>query len=132
MSAPPGIMYEDKPITQEGTGGGIWVLTQPTGGNLSQEIIRADVITSVSADKDNVLAIRSDTKAVVSLAWGASSSGKPRPLPTGFHVYFLQVMDEVVRDMGDLDKLVMAKWVIDQEEWQWLVQDIEDFAPREF
>ncbi|MFE6682573.1 hypothetical protein [Streptomyces sp. NPDC057729] len=57
----------------------IWVLTQPTGGNIGQEIIRADVITSVSGGKDNVLAVRSDTKAVVSLAWG-SSAGKPNAL----------------------------------------------------
>ncbi|WP_411146358.1 hypothetical protein [Streptomyces sp. x-80] len=109
----------------------IWVLTQPTGGNLTQEIVRADVITSVSGNSDNVLALRSDTQAVVSLAWG-STAGKPRPLPAGFHVYFLQTMDEVRRDKSDLDRLVMAKWVIDQEEWQWLVVDVEDLAPREF
>ncbi|MCX4792021.1 hypothetical protein OG369_41775 [Streptomyces sp. NBC_01221] len=109
----------------------IWVLTQPTGGNLTQEIVRADVITSVSGNSDNVLAVRSDTRELVSLAWG-SSAGKPRPLPAGFHVYFLQVMDEVQRDKGNLDKLVLAKWGIDQGEWQWLVMDIEDLAPREF
>ncbi|MGW3926482.1 hypothetical protein ACWECC_00050 [Streptomyces microflavus] len=109
----------------------IWVLTQPTGGNLTQEILRADVITSLRGDKDNVLAVRSDTKDLVSLAWG-SSAGKPRPLPAGFHVSFLQLMDEVQRDKGDLDKLMLAKWVTDQGEWQWLVMDIEDLAPREF
>lgn len=110
----------------------IWVLTQPSTNNGRQEIIRADVITSVSGDTDNVLAVRSDTKALVSLAWAVSSFGKRHPLPTGFHVFFLQVMDEVHRDKGDLDKLIMAKWVIDQEEWQWLVMDIEDLAPRDF
>lgn len=110
---------------------GIWVLTQPTGGNLTQEILRADAITSVRGDKDNVLAVRSDTRDVVSLAWG-SSAGKPKPLPAGFHVRFLQVMDEVRRDKSDLDKLVLAKWVVDQEEWQWLVMDIEDLVPHEF
>lgn len=116
---------------QEAAVARIWVLTQPTGSG-RQEIIRADVITSVSGDKDNVLALRSDTRALVSLAVGPGSSGRRKPLPTGFHVSFLQVMDEVVRDTVDLDKLVMAEWVIDKEEWRWVVQDIEDLAPREF
>ncbi|MET8183388.1 hypothetical protein [Streptomyces sp. NPDC005336] len=95
---------------REATMARIWVLTQPTGGG-RQEIIRADVITS--GHTDNVLAVRSGTQALVSLAAGPGSSAQRKPLPTGFHVDFLQVMDEVQRDKGDLDKLVMAKWVIE-------------------
>lgn len=45
----------------------IWVLTQPADTS-KQEITRADVITSVSGGKPNVLAIRSDTRDLVSLA----------------------------------------------------------------
>lgn len=43
-------MYENKPIMQEGTMATICVLTQPTGGSLTQEVVRADVITSVSGN----------------------------------------------------------------------------------
>lgn len=74
---------------QEGHCRDIRVRTQPTGDNLSQEIVRADAITSVSVNSDNGLAIRSDTQAVVSLAWG-SMAGKPKPLQVGLHVCFLQ------------------------------------------
>lgn len=45
----------------------IWVLTQPPGGNLTPEIVRTDVITSVSGNSDNVLTLRSDTQTVVPL-----------------------------------------------------------------
>lgn len=94
----------------------IWVLTQPTDSSKKRGFIRADVITSVSGDTDNVLAIRSDTQAVVSLAAGVTPAGKHKPLPPGFHVYFLQVLDEVQRDKSGLAKAVMATWVINQEE----------------
>jgi hypothetical protein len=47
------------------------------------------VITSVSGNSDDGLTIRSDTQPVVSLTWG-STAGKPKPLPVGFHVCFLQ------------------------------------------
>lgn len=47
------------------------------------------MITSVSGNSDDGLTIRSDTQPVVSLTWG-STAGKPKPLPVGFHVCFLQ------------------------------------------
>ncbi|WP_371589243.1 hypothetical protein [Streptomyces virginiae] len=37
-----------------------------------------------------------------------------------------------LREKSELDKLVFAKWVINQEEWKWLLQDIEGLAPRDF
>ncbi|AOW86938.1 hypothetical protein BC342_10625 [Streptomyces olivaceus] len=64
--------------------------------------IRADVITSVSGDTESVLAVRSDTQDLVSLATGVTPGGKRKPLPAGFHVYFLQTLDEVRRDKSDL------------------------------
>ncbi|MFD8608975.1 hypothetical protein [Streptomyces sp. NPDC059631] len=109
----------------------IWVLTQPSGSG-RQEIIRADVITSVSGDADNVLAIRSDTRAVISLAVGSGSSGRRKPLPNGFHVSFLQALDSIKPSRANLDVILMASWVVDQEEWQWITQDIEDLAPEQF
>ncbi|MEU3743527.1 hypothetical protein AB0E78_41600 [Streptomyces sp. NPDC032198] len=75
--------------------------------------------------------MRSDTRDVWPWAWG-TSAGKARRLPAGFHVCFLQTMDEARRDKSDLDRLVMAKWVITRGEWQWLVVDIEDLGPHEF
>lgn len=63
-----------------------------------------------------MLAVRSDTQAVVSLAAGVTTGGKSKPLPAGLHVYFLQTLDEVRRDKSSLAKAVMARWVVDQEE----------------
>ncbi|WP_272934830.1 MULTISPECIES: hypothetical protein [Streptomyces] len=37
-----------------------------------------------------------------------------------------------LRERSELDKLVLAKWVINQEEWKRLLQDIEGLAPRDF
>ncbi|MGA5442208.1 hypothetical protein ACPCKW_22185 [Streptomyces griseoincarnatus] len=131
LSVRAAIMNEDKQVDQEGTMKSIWVQTHSNDGKRAG-FIRADVITSVGGDADNVLAIRSDTQDVVSLATGRTPGGKRQPLPPGFHVYFLQTLDEVERDKSTLARAVMAKWVIDQEEWQWVVEDIEDLAPRDF
>ncbi|MBO1286145.1 MULTISPECIES: hypothetical protein [Streptomyces] len=119
-------------IEKEGTVADIWVLTQPTDSSKKRGFIRADVITSVSGDTDGVLAVRSDTQDLVSLAAAVTPAGNRKPLPAGFHVYFLQTLDEVRRDNSVLAKAVMARWVINQEEWQWVVEDIEDLAPRDF
>ncbi|MFJ1823409.1 hypothetical protein [Streptomyces sp. NPDC088178] len=119
-------------IEKEGTVPDIWVLTHPTDGSKKRGFIRADVITSISGDTESVLAVRSDTQELVSLAAGVTPGGKRKPLPAGFHVYFLQTLDEVRRDKSVLAKAVMARWVINQEEWQWAVEDIEDLAPRDF
>ncbi|MYV47895.1 hypothetical protein [Streptomyces sp. SID2888] len=119
-------------IEKEGTVADIWVLTQPTDGSKKRGFIRADVITSVSGDTDGVLAVRSDTQDLVSLAAAVTPAGNRKPLPAGFHVHFLQTLDEIQRDNSVLAKAVMARWVINQEEWQWAVEDIEDLAPRDF
>ncbi|MGW3984785.1 hypothetical protein [Streptomyces mirabilis] len=44
----------------------------------------------------------------------------------------MQVLDEAERYKSTLGKAIMAKWVIDQAEWRWVVEDIEDLAPSEF
>ncbi|MET9977634.1 hypothetical protein ACFYOI_14620 [Streptomyces microflavus] len=41
-------------------------------------------------------------------------------------------MNEVRRDKSDLDRLVIAKWVIDQEEWQCLVVEIGICVPESY
>ncbi|WP_411137992.1 hypothetical protein [Streptomyces sp. C10] len=109
----------------------IWVLTQPTDTS-KQEAILADVITGVRGSKTSVYAIRSDTRDLIPLVEWSTSFDKRDPLPAGFYISFLQTLDEAQRKNADQNRLIMAKWVIDQQEWQWLVQDIEDLAPREF
>lgn len=52
-------------------------LTHPTGGNPTPEIVRADVITSVSENSANVLALRSDTRL-----WCPSHRGQPQATPS--------------------------------------------------
>ncbi|MDQ0605276.1 hypothetical protein QF037_009621 [Streptomyces canus] len=32
----------------------------------------------------------------------------------------------------DGDKLLRGEWVIDQQEWQWVSEDIEDLDPKQF
>ncbi|MFJ7236037.1 hypothetical protein ACIQWB_02690 [Streptomyces olivaceus] len=119
-------------IEKEGIVADIWVLTQPTDSSKKRGFIRADVITGVSGDTGGVLAVRSDTQGLVSLAAAVTPGGKRKPLPAGFHVCFLQTLDEVRRDKSALAKAVMARWVVDQDEWQWVVEDIEDLAPSDF
>ncbi|WP_143064639.1 hypothetical protein [Streptomyces colonosanans] len=110
----------------------IWVLTQPTEGGKRRGFVRADVITSVSGDGNRVRALRSDTQGVVSLAVGVTLGGRRKSLPSGFHVHFLQTLDEVQRDNSTRARAIMARWDMDQEEWQWVVEDVEDLAPRDF
>ncbi|MGW2601211.1 hypothetical protein [Streptomyces klenkii] len=97
-----------------------------------KQLIRADVITSVSGSKAGVLAGRSDTPDLVALVEWSTSFDKRDPLPTGFHIAFLQALDAAKREKYDLDRVLYAKWVIEQQAWQWLVIDVEDLDPATF
>ncbi|MEU0042908.1 hypothetical protein [Streptomyces werraensis] len=58
----------------------IWVLTQPADES-KQEIISADVITSVTASKSTVSARLSDTNELVYLVEWSTRFDKRDPLP---------------------------------------------------
>ncbi|MFD8609707.1 hypothetical protein [Streptomyces sp. NPDC059631] len=110
----------------------IWVLTQPKDES-KQRAVRADVITGVSGDKENVRAFRSDTQDVTFLVEWSTSFDKRDPLPAGFYLAFLQALDEAQRKTfkGTTpgDQVIKAEWSIDQQEWRWAVQDVEDLEP---
>ena len=110
----------------------IWVLTQPTESGKRKGFIRADVITSVTGDGNRVRAVRSDTQGVVSLAVGVTLGGRRKSLPSGFHVHFLQILDEAQRENSTRARAIMARWASEQEEWQWVVEDVEGLAPCDF
>ncbi|MFI5524225.1 hypothetical protein [Streptomyces platensis] len=80
----------------------IWVLTQPADTS-KQEAILADVTTGVRGCKTSAYAIRSDTRDLVPLVEWSASFDKRDPLPAGFHVSFLQTLDEAQRQNADLN-----------------------------
>ncbi|MFH9944406.1 hypothetical protein ACH4OT_34460 [Streptomyces murinus] len=48
------------------------------------------------------------------------------------HASVNSALDSIKPSRDDLDVILMASWVVDQEEWQWITQDIEDLAPKQF
>jgi len=108
-------------VDEEGTMANIWVLTQPADES-RREVLRADVITSVAGSNTTVSAVRSDTQDVVFLAEWSTRFDKRDSLPDGFHIAFLQALDEarwqMAKSSEPRDHLVRAKWVINQQEWQ--------------
>ncbi|MEV6013641.1 hypothetical protein AB0M29_43730 [Streptomyces sp. NPDC051976] len=97
----------------------IWVVTVPTTEDGSRELIRAEVLTSFTGSAQNVLAVRPGAQLRVALAAGAAD----RPLPRGFHVSFVQILDLITRTHSDRDKVVSAAFDDAEQGWQWTVGD---------
>jgi hypothetical protein len=109
----------------------VWVLTNPAEAS-KQQVIRADLITRVGGDKEKVIASWTGLQIPVALVEWSTKFDNRDPLPPGFHIAFLKALDEAHREAKDGDKLLRGEWVIDQQEWQWVSEDVEDLDPKQF
>ncbi|MFJ9080119.1 hypothetical protein ACIRO3_33525 [Streptomyces sp. NPDC102278] len=103
----------------------IWVLTNVPGGWNQQVLVRADAITYLRCGPDKVTASTLDAEASTTLVESGSSATKRPPLPQGFHIAFLQQVEDTRRDDFKLDKVITAE-LDPSDKWKWTVKDLED------
>ncbi|MBZ4319946.1 hypothetical protein [Streptomyces huiliensis] len=65
------------------------------------------------------------------MRWNVSRFARNR-LPPGFHLAFLQELEAARRDEYDVDHVLEAKWVVEEQAWRWRVRDLENRDPGEF
>ncbi|MCZ0984361.1 hypothetical protein [Streptomyces sp. x-45] len=109
----------------------VWVLTNPADSS-KRQVIRADVITNVIGGKEQVHATWTGRQMPVTLVEWSTKFDKRDPLPAGFHIAFLQALDEAKRQDENRDQVIYGEWIIDQQQWKWLVKDVEDLDPKQF
>ncbi|MFF2902310.1 hypothetical protein [Streptomyces sp. NPDC057966] len=102
----------------------VWVLTNPIDMS-DQQLIRTDVITGVLHDKEGVFARCAGQEKPVPLVERSTSFDKRDPLPPGFHLAFVQALNQA-RQVARKDiQVVRATWSIGQQRWEWLAEDID-------
>ncbi|MFF3734013.1 hypothetical protein ACFYXM_27825 [Streptomyces sp. NPDC002476] len=117
-------MNEKKTSTRRGAGADVRVLTNPTDED-ERELIRADAISRVRWEKERVVARWAGQQAPISLVEWSARFDKRDPLPSGFHLEFVQALNEARQKAKDGSQIVRAAWNVDQQKWQWLVKDID-------